>query len=171
MILIKRSGVAAKSLFLLMLFGKVVLAEYECVPADEFSLANIKLRTPIEKVIESLGDPNEIFVAVSEDDGGQYELYSYHYPQFTIEGARGFVEAIYTTSEEVYFPLKLKIGDSYRVVTKKLGNELARWHDSASTYMLSACSQKYEFVDDWVILLKFDNEMHLSLIRLEAYGP
>jgi hypothetical protein len=143
---------------------------YDCLPVKTFGLANIRLWQPSASVIRKLGKPGRTTKGKGEDDGGGYEITSYHYQEFSVDIVRGVVDRIYTTLPYQKTPEGIRVGDGRADVVRKLGGVPRDWKAEATTQSIVTCEEGQITREDYVTY-SFDKAGRLVRIEYAANRP
>src|SRR5712692_11879569 len=58
--------------------GLIVREDFDCLPVPTFGLSGVRLRQTESGVLRKLGKPKSTTKSWGEDDGGRYDLITYH---------------------------------------------------------------------------------------------
>lgn len=145
--------------------------EFDCLPLSIFGLKNIRLWEPEITVSKELGKPESITKGWGEDDGGRYDIKTYHYKHLQVDIVRGNVDRIYTMSEKVAMPPGIRVGDTMDQVIMMLGRKPRDWQDSQTAFSIVTCPEDEEWIRQDYVTLKFNNDKLLTSIEYAANRP
>jgi len=145
--------------------------EFDCLPIAVFGLKGIRLWQPEETIARELGKPSSISEGSGEDDGGWYDVHTYHYPRLRVDVVRGMVDRIVTDSSGTGTAFGVNIGDSLKEVITKLGSKPRDWKEGADQVDLVTCPQDGEWIQEDYVTFRFDGKRHLVSIAFEANRP
>ena len=144
---------------------------FDCLPVSTFGLEGIRLWEPENTVSKTLGDPNSITMNRGEDDGGTYDLKTYHYDHLKIDIVRGQVDRIYTQSSKIAMPSGIRVGYDMDQVVEILGRKPRGWQGTPSEFSIVTCPVSGEWIQEDYVTLKFDNQKVLTRIDYAANRP
>src|SRR5713226_4150516 len=154
--------------------GLVVLEDFDCLPVPTFGLSGIRLRQTESGVLRKLGKPKSTTKSWGEDDGGGYDLITYHYATLSVDIVRGKVDRIHTKSLNQRTPEGIRVGDSREVVVKKLGFVPRDWKRVELRISVVSCPENTKdgqlFQDDYVTY-QFTQDGHLETVSYEVNRP
>jgi hypothetical protein len=93
---------------------------FDCLPISIFGLKDIRLWEPEQSITEKLGKPLSLGKGSGEDDGGPYDILTYHYTRLSIDVVRGVVDRIYTDAPGMSTPFGVAVGDSFEQIVRQL---------------------------------------------------
>jgi hypothetical protein len=149
----------------------VTLGAYDCLPVSTFGLANIRLWEPRASAIRKLGKPDRTTQSKGEDDGGGYEISSYHYRHFSIDIVREVVDRIYTKLPHQKTTEGIRVGDSRAEVIRKLGATPRNWNSTDSAPSIVTCEEKGQTTREDYVTYNFDKSGQLVSIEYAANRP
>jgi hypothetical protein len=144
---------------------------FDCLPVSTFGLQGIRLWKPENTVSKTLGDPNTITIGGGEDDGGRYDIKTYHYDHLQIDIVRGKVDRIYTMSNKVAMPSGIRVGYTMDQVIQILGRKPRDWQGTQSEFSVVTCPVNGDWVQEDYVNLKFNNNKVLTSIEYSANRP
>ena len=136
---------------------------FDCLPVSTFGLKDIRLWKPEIIVSGTLGEPNAITMGGGEDDGGSYDVKTYHYDHLQIDIVRGKVDRIFTMSDKVTMPSGIRVGYTIDQVIQILGRKPRDWQGTQSEFNIVTCPVNGEWVQEDYVTLKFNNKVLVSI--------
>ena len=136
---------------------------FDCLPVSTFGLKGIRLWKPENTVLEAVGKPRSITHGGGEDDGGMYDIETYHYDHLQIDIVRGRVDRIYTTSDKVAMPSGIRVGYTMDQVIQILGRKPRDWQGTQSEFNIVTCPVNGKWVQEDYVSLKFSNKVLISI--------
>src|SRR6266571_3999635 len=150
--------------------GLVNQGQYDCLPASTFGLSGVRLWEPKDS-LRTLGKPRSITKSSGEDDGGGYEITTYHYRDFDVDIVRGAVDRIHTSSNGIRTPEGIRVGDNRADVVKKLGRPPRDWKPAELEAYISVCPGPNGIDRTDTVKYRFDGAGRLRTISYEANRP
>src|SRR6266550_6651012 len=123
-----------------------------CLPPSEFQLRGIAITSLSSVALQTLGKPLRVTTDSGEDDGGRYEVQTFHYRNLEFDDVRGFVDRLATHSASVSTPSGLRPGLSFKAVRQILLRQGVRVTQLADTVDVPSCEPP-----DASILLALDH--------------
>ncbi len=117
---------------------RTVLAD-SCLPPSEFQLQGVALTSLASMALETLGKSLRVATDSGEDDGGRYEVQTFHYRSLEFDDVRGFVDRVATHSPQVATPSGLRPGLSLEGVRRVLRDQGVRFAAPADTILIPIC--------------------------------
>ena len=139
--------------------------------ASTFGLKDLRLSEPEETIREVLGEPDSISVGWGEDDGGRHDVVTYHYEGFQVDAVRGYVDRIYTASNNVSMPSGITPGQSMDQVVELLGRAPRGWTPVKSSFYIVTCPVDGKWLQEDYVTLEFDSEKVLISIEYATSRP
>jgi hypothetical protein len=149
----------------------VVAGHFDCLPISVFGLKDIRLWEPEQSITEKLGKPLSLGKGSGEDDGGPYDILTYHYTRLSIDVVRGVVDRIYTDAPGMSTPFGVAVGDSFEQIVKKLGRRPREWRDEDTEVTLVTCPKNGEWIQEDYVTFRLNRERQLVGIAFEANRP
>jgi hypothetical protein len=145
-----------------------------CLPASEFQLRGVALTSLSSMGLETLGPPLRVKTGSGEDDGGRYEVRTFHYRDLAFDDVRGFVDRLETHSPQVATPSGLRVGLKFDAAQRLLRDQGVRITALADTILITTCptpdtSQVAGPEGDMAVVL--DKTRHVSAIVMRAARP
>ena len=137
-----------------------------CLPPSEFQLRGVQLTSLSSVAVEALGQPLRVTADSGEDDGGRYEVKTFHYRDVDFDEVRGFVDRLATHSPRVATPSGLRPGLSFEAVGEILRHQGVRLRQPADTIDITSCEPP-----DASILLALDPTHHVRTLLMGAARP
>lgn len=144
---------------------------FDCLPVSKFGLKSIRLWAPENTVSGTLGEPNSITFSGGEDDGGRYDIKTYHYDHLQIEIVRGKVDRIYTMSNKVAMPSGIRVGYTMDQIIRILGRKPRGWQGAESEFSIVTCPVNGNWVQEDYVTLKFNKNRVLTSVEYAANRP
>lgn len=144
---------------------------FDCLPVSTFGLKGIRLWKPENTVLKALGKPNSITTGSGEDDGGMYDIKTYHYDHLQIDIVRGRVDRMYTVSDKIAMPSGVRVGYTMDQVIQILGRKPRDWQGTQSEFIIVTCPVNGEWVQEDYVYLKFNSNKVLTSIYYAANRP
>src|SRR5437879_264794 len=110
-----------------------------CLPPSEFQLQGVQLTSLSSVALETLGQPLRVTTDSGEDDGGRYEVKTFHYRDVDFDDVRGFVDRLATHSPRVATPSGLRPGLSLEAVGQILRRRGVHLKQPADTIDITSC--------------------------------
>ena len=145
---------------------------FECILLDDFGMLGVRIWQDEAPARAVLGPPGRIAESWGEDDGGRYDLYTWHYEGFELDIVRGRVDRLYTASPATSMAADIHPGLSRAEVTGRLGGEPERNALDANAYSLYPCPdlERNIWAEGYVTLV-FDAGNILQSIEFAADRP
>ena len=144
---------------------------FDCLPVSTFGLKGIRLWKPEHTVAKTMGKPNSITTGRGEDDGGWYDIKTYHYEHLQVDIVRGRVDRIYTVSNKVATPLGIRVGYTMEQVVQSLGRKPRDWQGTQSEFSIVTCPVDGDWIQNDYVNLKFNKSKLLTSIEYAANRP
>lgn len=144
---------------------------FDCLPISTFGLKGIRLWQSEDTVVTILGRPQSITYGWGEDDGGRYDVKTYHYSDVEIDIVRGNVDRIYTKSNKVSMPSGIRVGHTAKQVIQILGRKPRDWQGTRSEFSIVTCPEKGVWIQEDYVTLKFDGDGMVQSIEYAANRP
>ena len=145
--------------------------EFDCLPVSTFGLKGLRLWNPEGSIRSLLGKPKSVAVGWDEDDGGRYEVRTFHYDDIEVDAARGDIYRIYTDSRNVSTPSGIQIGDNMEEVIRILGRIPRSWTPAESEFYIVTCPVNDVWVYEDYVTFEFDSDKVLISIVYEVNIP
>ncbi len=145
--------------------GRTVLVD-SCLPPSDFQLRGVVLTSLSSVAMETLGKPLRVTTDSGEDDGGRYEVQTFHYLNLEFDDVRGFVDRLATHSASVSTPSGLRPGLSFKAVRQILLRQGVRVTQPADTIDVASCEPP-----DASILLALDHRHTVQALVIAAARP
>ena len=145
-----------------------------CLPPSEFQLRGVALTSLSSMARKTLGPPLRVKTGTGEDDGGRYEVQTFHYRDLEFEDVRGFVDRLETHSPQVTTPSGLQVGLSFEAVQQNLLGQGVRVPASADTIRVPICpapDTSEVTGPEGDMALVFDKTRHVVTLLMEAARP
>ena len=142
-----------------------------CLPPSEFQLQGIELHADGGSPASTLGRPARTTITTGEDDGGRYEIQTYHYPALSIDVVRGMVDRLMTRSPGVSTPSGLRPGLTFDAANTLLKTKGIVLKQRADTVDIGTCSPSSEIILEDYLTLMFDRSGHLQVLELSVARP
>lgn len=144
---------------------------FDCLPISTFGLQGLLLSEPEDTIQEVLGEPESISVGWSEDDGGRHDVVTYHYESLEVDAVRGYVDRIYTASNNVSMPSGITPGQTIDEVIAILGRTPKGWKPERTRDHIVTCPVDGEWVQEDYVTLEFDSGKILVSIEYAVSRP
>lgn len=145
--------------------------DFDCLPISTFGLKGIRLWQSEDTVVTILGRPQSITHGWGEDDGGRYDVKTYHYNDLEIDIVRGNVDRIYTKSSKVRMPSGISVGHTAKQVIQILGRKPRNWQGTHSEFSIVTCPEKGVWIQEDYVTLTFDGNGIVQSIDYAANRP
>ena len=110
-----------------------------CLFTSEFQLHGVSLGSLSSVASDSLGKVLRVTTDSGEDDGGRYEVQTFHYRDVELADVRGFVDRLATRSPEVATPSGLRPGLTLQMLRQVLLKRGVRLTQPADTMVIGSC--------------------------------
>jgi len=137
-----------------------------CLPPSEFQLRGIAITSLSSEALETLGMPLRVTTDSGEDDGGRYEIQTFHYSDLEFNDVRGFVDRLATKASTVASPSGLRPGLSFSALRQVLATQGVRLKQPADTIEITTCD-----MPDAGIVLTLDRSQHVRALVIAAARP
>ena len=137
-----------------------------CLPPSEFQLRGIAITSLSSEALETLGKPLRVTTDSGEDDGGRYEIQTFHYSDLEFNDVRGFVDRLATRASTVATPSGLRPGLSFTALRQVLATQGVRLKQPADTIEITTCD-----MPDAGIVLTLDRSQHVRALVIAAARP
>lgn len=145
---------------------------FQCILLDDFGMQGVRIWHDEAQARAVLGPPERITESWGEDDGGGYDLFTWHYDGFDLDIVRGRVDRLYTASPVTAMAADIHPGLSRAEVIDRLGGEPERNAVDANGYSLYPCPdlERNIWAEGYVTLV-FDAGNILQSIEFAADRP
>ena len=147
-----------------------------CLPTSEFQLHGVSLTSLSSVAIEGLGKALRVTTDSGEDDGGRYEVQTFHYRDLELEDVRGFVDRLATRSPGVATPSGLRPGLTLQALRQVLLSQGVHLTEPADTVVIASClssegSEPGILPFEGIIVLTFDRAGHMASLVVAGQRP
>ena len=136
-----------------------------CLPTSEFQLRGVALTSLLSIALSALGKPLRVTTDSGEDDGGRYEVQTYHYPDLDFDDVRGFVDRLASRSQAVATPSGVRPGLTFPALRELLSRQGVRLVQPADTIDISGCEL------DATMILALDPTHRVRAVVMAAARP
>jgi len=117
------------------------------------------------EALGSLGKALRVTTDSGEDDGGRYQVQTYHYPDLDFDDVRGFVDRLATRSPAVATPSGVRPRLTFPVVRDLLLSQGVRVAQPADTIDITGCEL------DASMILALDATNRVRAVVMSAARP
>ncbi len=147
-----------------------------CLSASEFQLHGVALASLSSVASDSLGKALRVTTDSGEDDGGRYEVQTFHYRDLELDDVRGFVDRLATRSSGVATPSGLRPGLTLQVLRQVLLTRGVRLTQPADTIVIGSClsagsSEPGVLPFEGTIMLTLDRAGHVASLVMAGARP
>jgi hypothetical protein len=136
-----------------------------CLPSAEFQLRGVTLTSLSSEAFGILGKPVRVTTDSGEDDGGRYQVQTYHYLDLDFDDVRGFVDRLATRSPAVATPSGVRPGLTFAVVRDLVSRHGVELVQPADTIDIRGCEL------DASMIVAFDPARRVRAVVMAAARP
>jgi len=141
-------------------------SRYPCLADSLLVLGPLTLGTSTERALHQLGRPVAVTHGSSEDNGGSYEVQTYHYPTLEFDVVRTVVDRISTTSPATTSPIGIRVGQSRNDALARLGGVSVLTRGTPDTLDIPDCGAPSAY-----LTISFNEDQRVLALELAAERP